>query len=194
MHVRSRSVSTHCESLSLPRTRDIDCIATTNSRQQQQHSASVLPADAETAEAAATVLCCTSTQLRNNTGVKHFPPGDFFFKPRTAKKNCERTCVASPTKKNLICRFSGEIHDWKHLLLSFFLRKMLRVSAVTPASRLLEKSTTLRSSIWCSHCSVAKRQQFSCPLGTATLSLKLENVVQGGWICFLSYCCGQVFF
>ena len=42
---------------------------------------------------------------------------------------------------------------------------------------------TPRSSLWCSHCSVAKRQQFSCPLGTATLSLKLENVVLGCWIC-----------
>ena len=31
--------------------------------------------------------------------------------------------------------------------------------------------------------SVAKRQQFSCPLGTATLSLKFENVVPGRWIC-----------
>ena len=75
----------------------------------------------------------------------------------------------------------------------FFLRTTFRVSAITPASPLIEKSTTLRSSLWCSHCSVAKRQQFSCPLGTATLSLKLENVVPGCWICFFSYC-GQVFF
>ena len=57
----------------------------------------------------------------------------------------------------------------------------------------MKPSTTLRSSLWCSHCSVAKRQQFSCSLGTATLSLKLENVVPGCWICFFSYC-GQVFF
>ena len=75
----------------------------------------------------------------------------------------------------------------------FFLRTTFRISAITPASPLIEKSTTLRSSLWCSHCSVAKRQQFSCPLGTATLSLKLENVVPGCWICFLSYC-GQVVF
>ena len=40
---------------------------------------------------------------------------------------------------------------------------------------------------------MAKRQQFSCDLGTATLSLKLENVIPGCWICFFSYC-GQVFF
>ena len=30
------------------------------------------------------------------------------------------TGVASPTKKNLKCRFSGQIHDWKHLYLRFF--------------------------------------------------------------------------
>ena len=75
----------------------------------------------------------------------------------------------------------------------FFLRTTFRISAITPASPLIEKFTTLRSSLWCSHCSVGKRQQFSCPLGTATLSLKLENVVPGCWICFLLYC-SQVFF
>ena len=75
----------------------------------------------------------------------------------------------------------------------FFLRTTFRTSVITPASPLIKKSTTLRSSLWCSHCSVAKRQQFSCPLGTATLSLKLENVVPGRWICSFSYC-DQVFF
>ena len=54
-----------------------------------------------------------------------------------------------------------------------------RNSAITPALPLIRKSTTLRSTLWCSHYSVAKRQQFSCPLGTATLSLKLKNVVLG---------------
>ena len=66
----------------------------------------------------------------------------------------------------------------------FILGTTFRNSAVTPASTLIKKSTTLRSSLWCSHCSVAKRLQFSCPLGTATLSLKLDNVVPGCWICF----------
>ena len=75
----------------------------------------------------------------------------------------------------------------------FSLRTTFRNSAITPASPLIKKSTTLRLSRWCSHCSVAERQQFSCPLGTATSSLKLENVVLGSWICFFSYC-GQVFF
>ena len=67
---------------------------------------------------------------------------------------------------------------------SVFLRTTFRNSAITPASPLIKKSTTLRSSLWCSHCSLAKRPQFSCPLGTATLSLKLENVVPDCWICF----------
>ena len=75
----------------------------------------------------------------------------------------------------------------------FFLRMTFRNSAITRASPLIKKSTTLRLSRWCSHCSVAERQQFSCPLGTATSSLKLENVVPGFWICFFSYC-DQVFF
>ena len=74
-----------------------------------------------------------------------------------------------------------------------FLRTTFRNSAITPTSPLIEKSTTPRSSLWCSHYSVAKRQQFSCPLGTATLSLKLKNVVSGRWICSVSFC-GQVFF
>ena len=49
----------------------------------------------------------------------------------------------------------------------FFLRMTFRNSAITRASPLIKKSTTLQSSLCCSHCSVAKRQQFSCPLGTA---------------------------
>ena len=61
----------------------------------------------------------------------------------------------------------------------FSLRTMLRNSATTPASPLIRKSSTLRSTLWCSPYSVAKRQHFSCPLGTATLSLKFENVVPG---------------
>ena len=48
----------------------------------------------------------------------------------------------------------------------FYSRTTFRISAITPALPLIEKSTTLRSSLRCSHCIVAKRQQFSCPLGT----------------------------
>ena len=64
---------------------------------------------------------------------------------------------------------------------------IFRNSAIAPASPLIRKSTTLRPTLWCSNCSVTKRQQFSCPLGTATLSLKWVNVVPGRWICSLSY-------
>ena len=78
--------------------------------------------------------------------------------------------------------------------LPFFLRTTFRNYAVTPASPLIKKSTALRSSLWCSHCSLAKRQQFSCPLGTSTLSLKLENVVPGCWICFFLVLWPSVFF
>ena len=82
--------------------------------------------------------------------------------PMLTHTNTHTTCVASPTKKR--SRFCGQIHDWKHLYLRFFLRAMFRSSPKTPASPLIRKSTTLRSTLWCSHYSVAKRQQFSCPL------------------------------
>ena len=75
----------------------------------------------------------------------------------------------------------------------FFYVKIFRSSAIAPASPLIRNSTTLRWTLWCSHYCVAKRQQFSCPLGTATLLLKVENVVPGFWICSFSYC-GKVFF
>ena len=104
------------------------------------------------------------------------------------------TCVASPTKKTKkpIMPTNARL---KARLPAFFLRTMFRNSARTPASPpIIRKSTTLRSTVWCSHYSVAKRQQVPSSLvGTATLSLKLENVVPGPWICYFSYC-GQVFF
>ena len=96
-------------------------------------------------------------------------------------------------QKNEKSRFSGQIHDWKNLYLRVFLRTMFHNSAITPASPRIRKSTTLRSNLLCSHYSVAKLQQFSCPLGTAALSRTLENVGPGRWICSCSYS-GQVFF
>ena len=85
-------------------------------------------------------------------------------------------CIAH--KKNLKSRFSRQIHDWLEAPLPpFFLRTTFRNSAITPASSLIKKSTSLRSSLWCSHCSVAKRQQFSCSLGTAILSFKVGKYV-----------------
>ena len=41
--------------------------------------------------------------------------------------------------KKLKSRFSGQIHDWKHLYLRFFLRTTFRDSAVTPASPLINQ-------------------------------------------------------
>ena len=57
-----------------------------------------------------------------------------------------------------------------------------RRSATTSATLLIPKCTTGRWTLRCSNYSVAKRQQFSCVLSTATLSLKFENVVPEGWI------------
>ena len=53
----------------------------------------------------------------------------------------------------------------------------LRSSNTTPVSPSIRKCTTLRWTLWCCHDNVAKRQQFSCPPRTTTLSLKLENVI-----------------
>ena len=87
-------------------------------------------------------------------------------------------CNTGGTKKqNKKCRFLEQIHDWKHLYLGIFSGTTFRNSAITPA-----KCTTRRWTLSCSHHSVAKRQQFSCPLRTATLSLKCEYVVPEGWI------------
>ena len=55
-------------------------------------------------------------------------------------------------------------------------------SAVTPAVGSVRKCSTRLRTLWCTPCSVAKRQQFSCPL-RACLPLKSENVVPYGWIC-----------
>ena len=97
------------------------------------------------------------------------------------------TCVAPPTKKCHF-RFYAQIYDWKHLYLCIFLVPTFRRSATTSATLLIPKCTTRRWTLGCSNCSVAKRQQFSCALSTATLSLKFENVVPEGWIgSFLFY-------
>ena len=68
------------------------------------------------------------------------------------------TCVASPTNK--ICK--ADFPDKSTNLYEvppFFFRTTFRNSAITLASPLIPKSTTLRSSLWCCHCGVAKRQQ-----------------------------------
>ena len=59
----------------------------------------------------------------------------------------------------------------------FFSCTTFRRSATTSATPLIPKCTTRRWTLRRSNYSVAKRQQFSCDLSTATLSLKFENVV-----------------
>ena len=95
-----------------------------------------------------------------------------------------------PQKKRLFfCRFFERIHNWKHRYRCIFLVPVSYVfcnSARTPAPPSIQMCTTLRWTLWCCHYSMAKRQQFSCPLRTATLSLKFDNVVPQGWIYFFS--------
>ena len=110
--------------------------------------------------------------------------------------NLNHTCVALPRKKKTkSTKLRRNSHLDAPLPRVFCVRYLvIRNSAITPASPLILKCTTLRWTLWCSHYSVAKRQQFSCPLvRTATLSLKFENVVPGRWIFSFSYC-GQLFF
>ena len=64
----------------------------------------------------------------------------------------------------------------------FFYNTTFRRSATTSATRLFPKSTTRRWTLRWSNYSVAKRQQFSYTLSTATLSSEFENVVPVGWI------------
>ena len=123
----------------------------------------------------------------------YYKYGIYIIEPHEGYIPETHLCCIPPPKKNE-SRFLGQIHDWKHLyLLVFNVYMMCRVSATTPASPLIRKSTTLRFPLWCSHYNLAKRQQFSCPRGTTTMSLKLKNVVWGRWICYFSYC-ARVFF
>ena len=64
----------------------------------------------------------------------------------------------------------------------YFSCTTFRRSATTSTALLIPKCTTRRSSLRCSNYSVAKRQQFSCALSTATSSLKFENVVPEDWV------------
>ena len=63
-------------------------------------------------------------------------------------------------------------------------------SAVTPAVGSIRKCSTRLRTLSCTPCSVAKRQQFSCPLRAWTLLLKFENAVPYGWMCTV----GQVIY
>ena len=94
------------------------------------------------------------------------------------------TCVASPTKKNLKSRFSGQFHDWKHLYLRFLYGR--RDSAITPVHHPAIESLVL--SLQCGKATAvlvsSRDRQFVAQVGKRGSSC---------WICFFSYC-GQVFF
>ena len=84
-----------------------------------------------------------------------------------------------PQKKN--CRFLEQIHDWKHFYLYTFFSRIIRPfrnSAITPATPSIPNPTNLQWSLWCSHYSVAKPQQFSCPLRAL-----LRNAIMSPWKC-----------
>ena len=61
----------------------------------------------------------------------------------------------------------------------YFSCTTFRRCATTSATPLIPKCTTRRWTLRCSHYSVAKRQVFSCPLRTATMSPKFENMAPG---------------
>ena len=114
---------------------------------------------------------------------------------QTPVRRCHLCCIAHTHERKLILRILRVNPRLEAPLSPFFWRTTFRNSTITPALPLIRKFTTLRSSRWCSHFSVAKRHQFYCPLlvSTATLSLKFENVFADRSIRTLSYC-GRVFF
>ena len=105
---------------------------------------------------------------------------------RVPARNVTNCCVASPTKKEKEKkRFWNKSTTGSTLPLyisciSYVVRTTFRNSAVSPATP-IQKRTTRRSSLnVLFYHSVAKQQQHSCPLRSATLSLKFENMVQEG--------------
>ena len=94
------------------------------------------------------------------------------------------TCVAPPTKKMSFRRFFCTNLRLEGPLPVYFSCTTFRHrhSATTSATLLILKYTTRGWTRRCSNYSVAKLQQFSCALSTATLSLKFENVALQGWI------------
>ena len=90
-----------------------------------------------------------------------------------------------PQTKNK-SRFCGQIHEWKHFYLRFFYVRR-SITAITSASPRIQKSTTLRSTLWCSHYSVAKRQQISCLVtlytyGRGQPKLELVRQHRSSWV------------
>ena len=108
------------------------------------------------------------------------------------RDNHEMRWARAPRLRHLCCtahkimsfrRFFAQIYDWKHLYLCIFL---VRHSVALPQLQLhfCSQNAPRRWPSRCSNYSVAKRQQFSCALSTAALSMEFENVVPESWIWF----------
>ena len=120
---------------------------------------------------------------------------------RETKRARGNTCVALPTFSFLFflpnLRRNSHPESHLHLFLFFCMyittfRKFCHSSSLTSKIR---KSTTPRSTHWCSHyIQCVKRQQFSCPLGTAAWPLKFENVVFPVVAFLLSHTVPSIFF
>ena len=102
--------------------------------------------------------------------------------PRTMRQF--RTPVLHRPQKNVISPIFCTDPRLEAPLPVYFSCTTFRRSATTSATLLIPKCTTRRWNLRCSYYRVAKRQQFSCDLSTATLSLKFEDVVPEGWIRF----------
>ena len=92
------------------------------------------------------------------------------------------TCVASPTKAQDISPILCTNLRLEAPLPLYFSCTTFRNSAIAPATPSIQKRTTRRWTLRCSHYSVANQQQFAFPLRTAILSLKLEKGVAEGLI------------
>ena len=110
-----------------------------------------------------------------------FPTGDKGHQFVTRQKKMLHLCCTSHKKKVISPIFCTNLRLEAPLPV-YFSCTTFRRCATTSATPLIPKCTTRRWTLRCSNYSVAKRQQFSCALSTATLSLKFENVVPEGWI------------
>ena len=87
---------------------------------------------------------------------------------QTTRSERQTPALHRPQNKWCFRRFLEQIHDWKHLYVPlYFSCTTFRNSAIPLATSLIRKCATRRWTPRCSRYSVAKRQQFSCPLRTA---------------------------
>ena len=119
-----------------------------------------------------------STYLRTGRGPRVVPVG----RQVLSTQNPATSPVLHRPQKNVISPIFCTNLRLEAPLPVYFSCTTFRRSATTLATLLIPKCTTRRWTLRCSNYSVANRQQFSCRLSTATLSLKFENVVPDGWI------------